>query len=72
MPNKQPKFAPKGHKRIPNPKCLGGEWCANATLPAQEDFESTRSRLQETLPLAATQPSLINVHGQQIAQSCTA
>ena len=38
----------KKTKRIPNPNCLlGGECCATAVLSAQEDFKSTRSRLQE-------------------------
>ena len=35
-------------KRVPNPECLlGGDCCAVAILSAQEDFKSTRSRLQE-------------------------
>ena len=35
-------------KRVPNPQCLqGGECCATEILSAQDDFRSTRSRLQE-------------------------
>ena len=35
-------------KRVFNPQCLvGGECCATAILSAQDDFQSTRSRLQE-------------------------
>ena len=35
-------------KWVPNPNCLlGGECCATAVLSSQDDFKSTRSRLQE-------------------------
>ena len=37
-------------KRVSNPECiLGGDCCAVAILPAQEDFRSARSRLQEII-----------------------